>query len=62
MNKSNPSNNNLLHYSIEQSMLLQLYYENMFTEDEYLRIKNRIMNDYHIVSDITAMELTGSVA
>lgn len=61
MIKSNPSNN-LLRYSIEQSMLLQLYYQNMVTDDEYLRIKNRVMNDYDIISDITAMELTGSVA
>ena len=44
----------LLRYSMELSMLNTLRKENLITDDEYEKIKKKIMRDYKIVSDITA--------
>ena len=43
----------LLRYSMELSMLNILRKENLITDDEYEKIKKKIMRDYKIVSDIT---------
>ncbi len=44
----------LLRYSMELSMLNILRKENLITDEEYEKIKKKIMRDYKIVSDITA--------
>ena len=44
----------LLRYSRELSMLNILRKENLITDEEYEKIKKKIMRDYKIVSDITA--------
>ena len=44
----------LLRYSMELSMLNILLKENLITDEEYEKIKKKIMRDYKIVSDITA--------
>lgn len=48
-------NNQLLQYSMELSMLSQLLKNHTITEKEYLKIKNILMKEYHILSDLTAM-------
>lgn len=44
----------LIRYSIQLSMLKQLYDKKLITENEYLLLRNRLMKDYNVVSDITA--------
>lgn len=44
----------LLRYSMELSMLNILRKENLITDEEYEKIKKKIMRDYKIVSNITA--------
>lgn len=43
----------LLDYSVELSLLAQLFQNKLITEDEYQKIKQRLMNEYKIVSDLT---------
>lgn len=45
----------LWQYSRELSMLSQLLNSNLITEQEYQKIKQQLMKEYKIVSDITAM-------
>ena len=45
----------LLQYSKEISLLAQLLQQKQITEKEYQKIKIRLMNEYHITSDLTAM-------
>ena len=47
--------NRLLQYSIELSLLTQLYKSNLISEKEYQKIKQKMMKEYHILSDLTAM-------
>ena len=44
----------LIRYSIQLSMLKQLYDKKLITENEYLLLINRLMKDYNVVSDVTA--------
>lgn len=45
----------LLDYSMEISLLTQLLQCKLITENEYQKIKQQLMKEYKIVSDITAM-------
>jgi len=45
----------LLQYSKELSLLSQLLQSGLITENEYQKIKIKLMNEYKIVSDLTAM-------
>lgn len=47
--------NKLLKYSMELSLLIQLFKGNQLTEKEYQKIKNKLMKEYNILSDLTAM-------
>ena len=44
----------ILEYSIQLAMLKQLLNKKLITILEYEKIKQRLMSDYGIVSDITA--------
>lgn len=48
-------NNQLLKYSKELSLLSQLLQSRLITEIEYQKIKIKLMNEYNIISDLTAM-------
>lgn len=48
-------NEKLLQYSKELSLLSQLLQRKLITETEYQKIKIKLMNEYKIVSDLTAM-------
>lgn len=43
----------LLQYSAELSLLAQLFQNKLITEEEYQKIKRKLMNEYKIVSDLT---------
>ncbi|GGH54986.1 hypothetical protein GCM10007358_15890 [Phocicoccus schoeneichii] len=45
---------NLIHYSIQISMLKQLLTRKLITGKEYYMVKNRLMKEYGIISDITS--------
>ena len=45
----------LLQYSKELSLLSQLLQYKLITETEYQKIKIKLMNEYNIMSDLTAM-------
>lgn len=49
------NNEKLLQYSKELSLLSQLLQSKLITETEYQKIKIKLMNEYKIISDITAM-------
>lgn len=49
------SNEKLLQYSKELSLLSQLLHSKLITEIEYQKIKIKLMSEYRIVSDLTAM-------
>jgi len=49
------NNNQLWQYSMELSLLIQLLKGNQITEKEYQKIKSKLMKEYHILSDLTAM-------
>lgn len=42
----------MLRYSIQLAMLKQLLDMKLITELEYRKIKNQLMRDYNVVSDI----------
>ncbi len=44
----------LIRYSMQIAMLKQLLARNLISEKEYLLVKQKIMKDYKIVSDITS--------
>lgn len=44
----------LLRYSMQLTMLKQLFVKKLISEAEYLLIEKRLMKDYGIVSNITA--------
>lgn len=44
----------LIRYSIQLSMLKQLYDKKLITENEYLLLRNRLKKDYNVISDVTA--------
>ena len=46
-------NEKLLEYSIQLAYLKRLLDENLITEAEYTKVKNRLKRDYHILSEIT---------
>lgn len=48
-------NEKLLQYSKELSLLSQLLQSKLITETEYQKIKIKLMNEYKIISDLTAM-------
>lgn len=48
-------NETLWQYSRELSMLSQLLNGKLITEQEYQKIKQQLMKEYKIISDITAM-------
>lgn len=45
---------NLIRYSMQLAFLGQLLAKKMITEKEYSLIKNRLMKDYKINSDLTS--------
>lgn len=45
----------LLQYSMELSLLAQLLQCKQITEAEYQKIKIKLMKEYHVLSDLTAM-------
>ena len=49
------NNEKLLQYSKELSLLSQLLQSKLITETEYQKIKIKLMKEYKIVSDLTAM-------
>jgi len=49
------NNEKLLQYSKELSLLSQLLQSKMITENEYQKIKIKLMNEYKIISDLTVM-------
>lgn len=49
------TNEKLLQYSKELSLLTQLLQKELITETEYQKIKIKLMNEYNIMSDLTAM-------
>lgn len=49
------NNEKLLQYSKELSLLAKLLQSKLITEIEYQKIKMQLMNEYHIISDLTAM-------
>lgn len=49
------NNEKLLQYSKELSLLAQLLQNKLITEIEYQKIKIKLMNEYKIISDLTAM-------
>lgn len=44
----------LIRYSMQIAMLGQLFSLALITEKEFTLIKNKLMNDYGIVSDLTS--------
>lgn len=42
----------VLRYSLQLSMLKQLLNRKLITQTEYIKIKNRLMKDYGVISDI----------
>ena len=49
------TNEKLLQYSKELSLLTQLLQKELITETEYQKIKIKLMNEYNIMSDLTSM-------
>ncbi len=49
------NNEKVLQYSKELSLLSQLLQSKLITETEYQKVKQQLMKEYKIVSDITAM-------
>lgn len=49
------SNEKLLQYSMELSMLSRLLLTKQITDKEYQKIKTKLMKEYRIQSDLTAM-------
>ena len=45
----------LLQYSMELSLLTQLLKSEQITDREYFEIKQMLMKEYNILSDLTAM-------
>lgn len=45
---------NLLRYSMQIAFLKQLLEKKLITEKEYSLIKNRLMKDYKVNSDLTS--------
>ena len=46
--------NNLIRYSMQIAMLKQLFAHKLISEKEYTLVKQRLMKDYKVLSDITA--------
>lgn len=47
--------NSLMRYSMELAMLARLRQDGRITADEFHKIRQGIMNSYHVLSDITAV-------
>lgn len=47
-------NEKLIRYSMQLAMLNQLLSNELISQKEYQLVKNRLMKDYRIFSDITA--------
>ena len=45
----------LLAYSAELSLLAQLFQSKLISEQEYQKVKQKLMKEYRILSDLTAM-------
>jgi ribosomal protein L35 len=46
--------NNLIRYSMQIAMLKQLLARKLISEKEYTLVKQKLMKDYKVLSDITA--------
>lgn len=46
--------NNILRYSMQIAMLKQLLVNKLINKIEYFRIKDELMKDYNISSDLTS--------
>lgn len=44
----------LIRYSMQLAFLQQLLEKQLITEKEYSLIKNRLMKDYNVISDLTS--------
>ncbi len=44
---------NLIPYSMQIAMLKQLLTRKLITEKEYYMVKNKLMKEYGVISDIT---------
>ena len=53
MSQSDKSKN-LIRYSMQLSFLRRLLDKKLINDREYSQIKNRLMKDYWVVSDLTA--------
>lgn len=53
MNQLDKSNN-LIRYSMQLSFLKQLLDKKLISDKEYFLIKNRLMKDYKVISDLMA--------
>ena len=47
-------NDKLIRYSIQIAMLKQLLSRNLISDKEYSLVKQKIMKEYKIISDITS--------
>ncbi|EGT3606040.1 conjugal transfer protein [Clostridium perfringens] len=45
--------NKLIRYTMQLAMLKQLLEKELISIDEYNMVKNKLMKDYNIISDIT---------
>ena len=45
---------NLLRYSVQIAMLKTLLLRGLISEKEYETVKNKLMKDYNIISDLTS--------
>ena len=50
--KQSDKSNNLIRYSMQLSFLKQLLDKKLITDREYSLIKNRLMKDYKVVSNL----------
>ena len=46
----------LLRYSMQIAMLRQLLEKKLISEKEYSLLKNKLMDDYHVLSDLTSVQ------
>jgi len=49
-----PDKQKIFRYSLQLSMLKQLYAQKLINEEEYQLIEKKLMKDYGVVSNITS--------
>lgn len=53
-NEGSTQGNRLMRYSMQLLMLQKLQQNKLISEREYKNIKERLMKDYNVISDLTA--------